>query len=237
MSDPPPPRGDNSPVAPLADVPAADPMDRAAAEAARMEAERLRIEAAINLFNVNYNQNGGPPQLPRLISPNRRVGNAPNLPPRVLGGGPAQGLAQGGGQALQPGLLQQLPRDNGRIADGGVGRLHANSNPDANTKESKFEIFTDLSEDLKNLAVYSPSQNETTFQKMRWAYTGQEPFEDYVHRMGSSARSLAVGDVCFKNCLYQSIKPPCTIFCIDMEPSAEAYIFMDKRQYAEAIND
>ena len=177
MSDPPPPRGDNPPVAPLADVPAADPMDRAAAEAARMEAERLRIEAAINLFNVNYNQNGGPPQLPRLISPNRRVGNAPNLPPRVLGGGPAQGLAQGGGQALQPGLLQQLPRDNGRIADGGVGRLHANSNPDANTKESKYEIFTDLSEDLKNLAVYSPSQNETTFQKMRWAYTGQEPFE------------------------------------------------------------
>ena len=61
MSDPPPPRGDNPPVAPLADVPAADPMDRATAEAARMEAERLRIEAAINLFNVNYNQNGGPP--------------------------------------------------------------------------------------------------------------------------------------------------------------------------------
>ena len=72
---------------------------------------------------------------------------------------------------------------------------------------------------------------------MRWAYTGQEPFEDYAHRMGSSARSLAVGYVCFKNTLYQSIKPPCTLFIIDMEPSAEAYIFMDKRQYAEVIND
>ena len=102
MSDPPPPREGNPPVGPPADAPAADPTDRAAADAARMEAERLRIEAAINLFNVNYNQNGGPPQLPRLISPNRPVGNAPNLPPWVLGGGPAQRLAQGGGQALQP---------------------------------------------------------------------------------------------------------------------------------------
>ena len=55
--------------------------------------------------------------------------------------------------------------------------------------------------------------------------------------MGSSARSLAVGDVCFKNTLYQSIKPPCTLLIIDMEPFAEAYIFLDKRQYAEAIND
>ena len=94
-----------------------------------------------------------------------------------------------------------------------------------------------LSDEFKNLAVYSPTKNETTFQKMRWAYTGLEPFEDYVHRMGSSARSSAVGDVCFKNTLYQSIKPPCTLFIIDMEPSAEAYIFMDKRQYAESIND
>ena len=40
-----------------------------------------------------------------------------------------------------------------------------------------------------------------------------------------------------ENTLYQSIKPPCALFIIDMEPSAEAYIFMDKRQYAEVIND
>ena len=105
----------------------------------------------------------------------------PIYPPRVLGGGPVQGLAQGGGQAHQPGLLQQLPRDNGRNADGGVGRLHTNSNPEANTKESKYQVFDNLSEEFKNLAVYSPTQNETTFQKMRWAYSGQEPFKDYVH--------------------------------------------------------
>ena len=61
MSDPPPPRGDNPPVAPPADVPVADPTNRAAADAARMEAERLNIEAAINCFNVNYNQMGVPP--------------------------------------------------------------------------------------------------------------------------------------------------------------------------------
>ena len=61
---------------------------------------------------------------------------------------------------------------------------------------------------------------------MRWVYTGQEPFKDFVHRMGSSARSLAVGDICFKNTLYQSIKPPRALFVIDMESS-----------YSESIND
>ena len=69
-------------MAPPADVPVADPTDRAAAEAVRMEAKRISLEAAINCFNVNYNPNGGPPQLPRLVSPNKCVGNAPNLPPK-----------------------------------------------------------------------------------------------------------------------------------------------------------
>ena len=109
---------------------------------------------------MNYNPNGGSPQLPRLVSPNnRRIGNPPNLPPRVQGGGPVQGLAQGGGQAHQPGLLQELPRDNGRNADGEVGRLHTNSNPEANTKESKYEVSDNLSEEFRNLAVYSPTHN------------------------------------------------------------------------------
>ena len=45
MSDPPLPRGDNPPAAPLTDAPATAPTDRAAADAARMEAERLRLEA------------------------------------------------------------------------------------------------------------------------------------------------------------------------------------------------
>ena len=92
-----------------------------------MDAERASLEAAIQRFNTNYNPTGGPPQgrdLPRLISPiNRRAGNPPVLPPRVNGGGPAQGQAQGGGQAHQPGLLQQLPgsRENVRnLVDGGV---------------------------------------------------------------------------------------------------------------------
>ena len=171
MSDPLIP-GDNPPVAPPAEAPAPAPTDRAAADAIRAEAERVervRLQEAIDLINVHYNTNGGPPPIQRLISPNRRLGNAPMLPPRVMGGGPVQGPAQGGGQALQPGLLQQLNMDNGRNVDGGVGRLHANSYPDTNTKEGKYEIFTDLSEDLKVLAQYNPSQNETTFQKMRWA--------------------------------------------------------------------
>ena len=163
------------------------------------------------------------------------------LPPRVAGGGPPQGQAQGGGQAHQPGLLQQQPagpRERIRsLADGGADRIHVNPNPDANTKESKYVVFDTLDQELIDLAVYNPSQTETVLQKMRWIYTGQEPFEDFVHRMGSSAWSLAVGHICFKNTLYQSIKPPCALFITDMEPSLDQYIFMDKRQYSECIND
>ena len=55
-----------------------------------------------------------------------------------------------------------------------------------------------LEPEYVDLAVYNSSQTETVFQKMRWVYTGQEPFEDYVHRMGSSARSLAVGTFVLK---------------------------------------
>ena len=115
--------------------------------------------------------------------------------------------------------------------------MNVSSTSDANTKESKYGIFDTLEPELLDLAVYSPTQTETVFQKMRWAYTGNEPVEDFAHRMGSLAQSLAVGDICFKNTLYQSIKPPCALFIIDMEPSTESFIFMDKQTYAEAIND
>ena len=152
------------------------------------------------------------------------------LPPRVAGGGPPQGQAQGGVQAHQPGLLQQQPvgpRERIRsLADGGADRIQVNPNPDANTKESKYVVFDTLDQELIDLAVYNPSQTETVFQKMRWVYTGQEPFKDFVHRMGSSARSLAVGDICFKNTLYQSIKPPCMLFIIDMELLSDQYMYI-----------
>ena len=181
----------------------AEPSERARAEANR-DAERANLEAAILRFNTNYNPAGGPPQgrdLPRLISPyKRRAGNPPVLPPGVNVGGPAQRHAQEGGQAHQPGLLQQLPgsRENVRnLVDGGVDRLHVNSNPDANTKESKYGVFDALEPEFIDLAVYNPTQTETVFQKMRWVYTGQEPSKDYVHRMGFSARSLAVGGYLF----------------------------------------
>ena len=101
----------------------------------------------------------------------------------------------------------------------------------------KYGVFDTLDQELIDLAVYNPSQTETVFQKMRWVYTGQEPFEGFVNRMGSSARSLALGDICFKNTLYQSIKPPCVLFIIELEPSSDRYIYMDKRQYSECIND
>ena len=105
--------------------------------------ERASLEAAILRFNTNYNPAGGPPQgrdWPRLnSSTNRRPGNPPMLPPRVAGGVPSQGQAQGGGQAqVQHGPLQQQPvgqRERIRsLADGGVERMHVFTNPDANTK-------------------------------------------------------------------------------------------------------
>ena len=124
-----------------------------------MAAERASLEAAILRFNVNYNPNGGPPKgrdLPRLASPpNRGLGNPPVLPPRVAGGGPPQGQAQGGGQ---PGLLQQQPLEQRErirsLGDGGVDRTHVNPNPDANTKESKYGVFHTLDQDLIDPAVY-----------------------------------------------------------------------------------
>ena len=189
--------------------------ERDRAEVARA-VERTSLEAMILFFNTNYNPARGPPQgrdLPRLNSmPNRLPGNPPVLPPRAAGGGPTQGQAQVGGNAtVQHGLLQQQPvgqRERIRsLADGGVERMNVSSNPDANTKESKYGIFDTLEPELVDLAVYNPFQTETVFQKMRWAYTGQEPCEDYAHRMGSSAQSLSVGDICFKNLLYQSINP------------------------------
>ena len=53
MSDP--PRVDNPPGAPPVDVPAAAPPDRAATEAARMEAERLRLVEAIVIIVIILN--------------------------------------------------------------------------------------------------------------------------------------------------------------------------------------
>ena len=76
----------------------AEPSERARADANKDAGWGANLEAAILR------------DLPRLISPiNRRAENPPVLPFRVNGRGPAQGQAQGGGQAHQPGLLQQLP--------------------------------------------------------------------------------------------------------------------------------
>ena len=119
---------------------------------------------------------------------------------RAAGGGPTHGQAQvGGNAAVKLGPLQQKPvgqRERIKsLADGGGECMNVSSNPDANTKESKYGIFDTLEPELENLAVYNPLQTETVFQKMQWAYTGQAPFEDYCHMMGSSAQFLFVGDI------------------------------------------
>ena len=60
MSDPPIP-GNNPPVPPPAEAPAPPLTDRAAEEALRAEAERVRLQEAIDLIAVHYNAQGGPP--------------------------------------------------------------------------------------------------------------------------------------------------------------------------------
>ena len=63
MSDPPIP-GNNPPVPPPAEAQAPPLTDRAAEDAIRAEAERLervRLQDAIDLINVHYNAQGGPP--------------------------------------------------------------------------------------------------------------------------------------------------------------------------------
>ena len=56
---------------------------------------------------------------------------------------------------------------------------------------------------------YVPDQNEVLFSKMKWSFDGQDSFEDYVVQIGGYAHSLGVGEICFKNTLFQSFRPPC----------------------------
>ena len=60
MSDPPIP-GNNLPVPPPAEAQAPPLTDRAAEDAIRAEAERVRLQDAIDLIAVHYNAQGGPP--------------------------------------------------------------------------------------------------------------------------------------------------------------------------------
>ena len=73
---------------------------------ANRAAERANLEAAILRFNTNNNPAEGPPpgrDLPRLISPtNRRPGNPPVLPPRVMDGVQPRDRPKEGARLISP---------------------------------------------------------------------------------------------------------------------------------------
>ena len=57
-----------------------------------------------------------------------------------------------------------------------------------------------------------------------------------VHIRGY-ARTLGVGEICFKITLFQSFRPPCSFIVSDMEPSMSAYRKMSRKEYVQALHE
>ena len=72
---------------------------------------------------------------------------------------------------------------------------------------------------------------------MKWSFDGQDSFEDYVARIGGYACTLGVGEICFKNTLFQSFCPPCSFIVSDMEPSMSMYRKMSRKEYVQALHE
>jgi len=70
---------------------------------------------------------------------------------------------------------------------------------------------------------------------MKWSFDGQDSFEDYVVRIGGYARTLGVGEICFKNTLFHPFRPPCSFIVSDMEPSMTMYRKMSRKEYVQAL--
>ncbi len=56
-------------------------------------------------------------------------------------------------------------------------------------------------------------------------------------RIGGYARTLGVGEICFKNTLFQSFRPPCSFIVSDMEPSMSLYRKMNRKEYVQALHE
>ena len=105
------------------------------------------------------------------------------------------------------------------------------------SKEGKFSVL----DRLEPLGIeedrYVPTQNEILFTKSKWSFDGQDSFEDYVVRIGGYACTLGVGEICFKNTLFQSFRPPCSFIVSDMEPSMSLYRKMSRKEYVQALHE
>ena len=72
---------------------------------------------------------------------------------------------------------------------------------------------------------------------MKWHFDGQDSFEDYVVCIGGYARTLGVGEICFKNTLFNLSVLPCSFIVSDMEPSMLTYRTMSKKDYVRALHE
>ena len=64
---------------------------------------------------------------------------------------------------------------------------------------------------------------------MKWHFDGQDSFEDYVVCIGGYARTLGVGEICFKNTLFNLSVLPCSFIVSDMELSLLTYRTMSEK--------
>ena len=170
--------------------------------------------AAIGNLQTAYNANGGPPA-------DRGSGR----------GGADPGVQAGGSRHASGQNLQDLP------APPPPPTQSDPSTEDLASREGKFSVLDRLEPSGTEEDRYVPNPNEILFAKTKWSFDGQDSFEDYVVRIGGYARTLGVGETCFKNTLFQSFRPPCSFIVSDMEPSMSLYRKMNRKEYVQALHE
>ena len=172
---------------------------------------------AIGNLQTVYNNNGGPPA-------ERGSGR---------GGAEHEQRVQNGGSRRTSGQYPQdlpAPPPNPAWNDPPV--------VDLASKEGKFSMLDRLEPlGIEEEDFYVPNQNEILFSKAKWSFDGQDSFEDNVVRIGGYARTLGVGEICFKNTLFQSFRPPFSFIVSDMEPSMSIYRKMNRKEYVQALHE
>ena len=178
----------------------------------------------------NYNPNGGPPE--------------DRITAHTAGAG-TNSRAQGEQERNHPAERQYSAGRNPPVQSPrvfpppapGQNNPGQNNPTDMASKEGKFSVLEDLESFGEDNHQYVPNNNEVLFSKMKWHFDGQDSFEDYVVRIGGYARTLGIGEVCFKNTLFQSFRPPCSFSVSDMEPSMPAYRIMNRKEYVQALHE
>lgn len=170
------------------------------------------LNAAINRLSTTYNPNGGSP---------RTASTGPGAIPKR---GNQTNVSVNARNVPQPTSGSEFPTI------------------DISSKEGKYSILDQIPrapgyDRERGIGRYIPDSNEILFSKMKWSFNGEDPFEDFLIRLGGYARTLDVRDVCFKNTLFQAFRPPCSFVVSDMEPSMEPYRDMSRKSYAEALHE